>query len=316
MTTQAFHPFRSEQARAEFEAFYAERARAWPVACETRLIDTPSGRTFARVSGSRQDPPLVLLAGARGTSLMWIPNIAALSAHHRSYALDTINDIGLSVPWRDGWTPEALVGWLDEVLRVLVPRGKLSLMGMSYGGWLAALYARRFPERLDKLVLVAPGGTVLRLSFAFFVRVMMVLLRRRPGAKETALVRTLRWVFEDTVRSGEAGRAFVERDITELLRTARHFTLPRPVWPTVLDDAAWRSWSVPTLFLVGENEKIYSPGAAVKRLHRLAPVVRAEIVPGAGHDVTFAQPERLNRLVQEFLAESAPAPPLVVSASA
>src|SRR5512134_484432 len=181
MAAQSFHPFRSEQAKADYEAVYAEMAKAWPVPFENLLIDTPSARTFVRASGPSADPPLVLLSGTRGTSLMWMHVIAALSARHRTYALDTVNDVGLSVPRRETWPPEALVDWLDEVFRVLVPEGTLDLLGMSYGGWLASLYALRFPERVRKVVLLAPGGTVLRFSLAFFIRVMMILAIRVPG---------------------------------------------------------------------------------------------------------------------------------------
>jgi pimeloyl-ACP methyl ester carboxylesterase len=35
------HPFRSAQAQAEYHALYAERAKAWPVLSETRLVETP-----------------------------------------------------------------------------------------------------------------------------------------------------------------------------------------------------------------------------------------------------------------------------------
>jgi pimeloyl-ACP methyl ester carboxylesterase len=265
------------------------------------FLDTPSGRTHVKASGKSTDPPLVLLAGATGTSLMWIPNIAVLSEHHRTYALDTINDVGLSVGQHDTWTADDLMLWLDEVVRELSPGRPIDLMGMSYGGWLAALYATRFPERLRKVVLLAPGGTVLRLSFGFFVRVMLILALRRPGSKEGALVRTLRWIFADAVRSGEAGRAFVERDVAAMVQARRLFTLPRPVWPTVLDDEAWRRWSVPGLFVVGENEKIYSARAAVRRLQRVAPRMRTRIIPGAGHDLTFVQPDLVARAVLDFL---------------
>ena len=71
---------------------------------------------------------------------------------------------------------------------------------------------------------------------------------------------------------------------------------------TVFDDAAWRRLSVPALFLVGEHEKIYSPRAAIRRLERVAPSVRAEIVPGAGHDLTLVQPELVAAKVLDFLA--------------
>ena len=307
MTTQCFHPFRSEHDKAEYETHYAEMAKAWPVPFENLLIDTPSARTFARASGRTTDPPLVLLSGTRGTSLMWIPMAAALSARRRTYALDTVNDVGLSVPRRDDWPAEALIDWLDEVFRALVPEGRLDLMGMSYGGWLASLYALRFPERVRKLVLLAPGGAVLRFSFAFFVRVLMILAIRIPGASEDTLRRVLRWVFEDAFQY-EASRRYIEGDLAWMLQAGRYFALPRLVWPTVLDDDAWRRWSVPCLFLVGEHEKIYSPQAALKRLRRVAPHVTAEIVPGAGHDLVCVQPDLVASRVLEFLDGPLPAP--------
>jgi pimeloyl-ACP methyl ester carboxylesterase len=264
-------------------------------------LDTPSGRTFVRASGRSSDPPLVLLAGLRGTSLMWTPNIGALSAGHRVYAVETINDVGWSVARREMRAPEDLVCWLDEVLGLLAPGHPVDLVGMSYGGWLASLYALRFPERVRKAVLLAPGGTVLRFSPWFYVRVMYHALRL-PGSQGDAFQRTLRWIFSDAVESGEAGRAYVEQDVAEILKSGRLFRLPPLVWPTVLDDAAWSRWSVPALFLVGEHEKIYSPRAALRRLARVAPGIRAEIVPGAGHDLTFVKPGLVAAKVLGFLA--------------
>ena len=271
------------------------------MACETTELETASGRTFVRVSGRATDPPLILLAGMRGTSLMWKPNIAALSASYRVYALETINDVGWSVARREIETPDDLVRWLDEVVGLLVPDGPINLMGMSYGGWLASLYALRFPGRVRRVVLLAPGGTVLRFSFWFYVRVMYHALRL-PGSQGDAFRRTLRWIFSDMVESGEAGRAYVEEEFAAVLKSGRLFALQRLVWPTVLDDSAWRRWSVPALFLVGEHEKIYSPRAALRRLARVAPGIRAEIVPGAGHDLTFVQPGLVAAKVLEFLA--------------
>jgi pimeloyl-ACP methyl ester carboxylesterase len=172
---------------------------------------------------------------------------------------------------------------------------------MSYGGWIAALYALRFPERVRRVVLLAPGGTVLRFSSWFYVRVMYHALRL-PGSQGDAFQRTLRWIFSDMVASGEAGRAYVEEEVAAVLKSGRLFALPRLVWPTVLDDAAWRRWSVPALFLVGEHEKIYPPRAALRRLARVAPGIRAEIVPGAGHDLTFVKPGLVAAKVLAFLA--------------
>lgn len=300
MTRQSFHPFRSERAKAEYEAFCLDRAKAWPIASETMLIDTASGQTFVRASGRATDPPLVLLPGARSGSLMWIHNIAALSAHYRTYALDTMNDVGLSVSRGEMTMPEDYVRWLDEVFTVLVPEGPFSLMGISFGGWLAGQYALRFPGRLSGVVLLAPASTVLRTSFAFVARIGLVAF---PVGEP--LTRMLRWLFQDAVRSGGDARAQVEEAINDVRMAVRLFALPRPPWPTVIDDKGWQGFRVPCLFLVGEHEKIYSAQAAVRRLNRVAPQVKAEIIPGAGHDLTMVQADLVFRKVLGFLGERA-----------
>ena len=231
---------------------------------------------------------------------MWIHNIAALSAHYRTYALDTLGDVGFSVSCRDISKPEDLTNWLDEVFTVLVPEGPLSLLGISYGGWLAGQYALRFPGRLRNVVLLAPACTVLPVSFAFLIR--MGLLSIPVGQP---LRRTCRWLFRDAVRSSDACRALVEEAIADVQLAERLFDLPRPVWPTVFDDKAWQGFTVPCLFLMGENEKIYSAKAVVGRLKRVAPQVKVEIIPGAGHDLTMVQADLVARKVLAFLGERA-----------
>ena len=296
MKTSASYPFRSARAKAEYETLYMERAKAWPVASETRLVETPSGLTFVRISGRPADPPLVLLHGIRGNSLMWIPNIAALSAQCRTYALDSINDTGLSVSRRNITKPEHLVNWLDEVLAVLVPEGLLSLVGMSFGGWLASLYALRFPARLRKVVLLAPAATVLPVSVAFISHALPTLIPGMGFRKKFYY-----WLLRDTVQSGATGRAKVDEIVADWEVAERCFG-PLPALPaTVLTDREWQSISVPTLFLVGENEKVYSAPKAVQRLNRIAPQIKTETIPQAGHDLWVAQAESVTRKVLEFL---------------
>ncbi len=302
MTRQSFYPFKSELSKSEYQAYYEKRTKAWPVAFDTMFLDTPSGTTLVRASGRATDPPLVLLHGARATSLMWSDIIAALSACHRVYALDILGDAGLSVSRRATLKTDDLLRWLDEVFAVLAPEGQLSLMGISYGGLLAGQYAVRFPGRLRSVVLAAPGGFVLPLSFAFFVRIAFLCLPL-PGMGGSPFRRTLHWLFRDTLRGDNTCRARFEETITDLQMSWRHFALPAPEWPTTLGDKEWQNFSVPCLFLVGENEKIYSAKAAVARLQRVAPRVETEIIPGAGHDLILVQPALVARKVLEFLGK-------------
>jgi pimeloyl-ACP methyl ester carboxylesterase len=85
---QAYYPYRSEQARSEYLASYDRMAKSWPAPAESRMVPTSWGETLVRVSGPASAPPLVLLPGINTSSLIWEPNIAALSTQFRSYAVD------------------------------------------------------------------------------------------------------------------------------------------------------------------------------------------------------------------------------------
>ncbi len=268
----------------------------WPVVSETRLIETPSGQTFIRMSGRITDPPLILLPGSRGTSLTWIPNIAALSAHYRTYALDSIYDFGLSVSSRTIKKPEDLITWLDEVLTTLVPQGPLSLIGLSYRGWLASQYALRFPERLHKIVLLAPAVTVLPVSLVLIFRALLTLIPFTSFRRQFYY-----WLLHDTVQSGETGRAYIDEVIADWEVAERCFRPLPMVGATILSDKELQDLKIPCLFLAGENEKMYSAQKAVERLNRVAPQIKVEIIPQAGHDLWVVQADMVNGKMLDFL---------------
>jgi pimeloyl-ACP methyl ester carboxylesterase len=262
----SFHPFRSAQAKAEYEALYIKRAKEWPVASETKLIETSSGQTFVRVSGHITNPPLVLLPGSKGTSLTWIPNIAALSSHYRTYALDSIYDFGLSVSHRNIKKPGDLITWLHEVLTVINPEGSVNLLGLSYGGWLVSQYALHFPERIHKIVLLDPATTVLPVSFSLIFRALLSVIPL-PGFRQQFYY----WLLRDTVQSGKTGQTYVDEAVADWA-VAEHCFAPLPmVTASVLNDKSLSDFLVPCLVLIGENEKVYSALKAVQRLNRVAP---------------------------------------------
>jgi pimeloyl-ACP methyl ester carboxylesterase len=249
--------------------------------------------TFVRVTGPPGAPPLVLLHGAATTSLMWAPNIETLSRHFRTFAVDQVGEIGRSTCIKPVRTQNDLLAWLKELLDALELGAGVNLAGLSFGGALTAQYALHFPERVHKAILLAPGATVLRLRTEFMVRLAFAVLARRRG-----LPSLVRWMFADMARKDPR---WIDETLALLATNMRSLQRREVPIPPVLTDAEWAGLRVPILFLVGEHETIYSPEKAVRRLRRVAPLVRAEIIRGAGHDLTFAQPETVNRMVVEFL---------------
>jgi pimeloyl-ACP methyl ester carboxylesterase len=290
-----FDPYRSEAARDScFAIFDARAAAVWPSASESRIVPTSWGPTFVRITGPPGAPPLVLLHGGGANSLMWSPNVAAWSAAFRVYAVDQVNEFGKSLCARPLRNFGELVDWLDEFLTGAGLAANVNLLGISYGGALAAQYALRHPERLAKLVLLAPGNTVLHLNPEFFVRILWGAVNRASG-----MPAFFRWVFADMRKRDPQ---WVDGNIEDFALNGRSSVRRKPVFPPVLTDGEWRGLRVPTCFLMGENDVIYSARKAVRRLNRVAPQVRAEIVPAAGHDFTIAHAAEVNRKVLDFLA--------------
>jgi pimeloyl-ACP methyl ester carboxylesterase len=89
--------------------------------------------------------------------------------------------------------------------------------------------------------------------------------------------------------------------INGMLMGSKCFKPRRLVIPTVLKDNDLQRLRVPALFLVGANEKIYSARKSIKRLNKAAPHIKTDIVPNAGHDLTFVQAEIVNKKILEFM---------------
>jgi pimeloyl-ACP methyl ester carboxylesterase len=98
---------------------------------------------------------------------MWKTNIESLSECYRIYAIDVLINtgcVGRSVYTRVIKSPDSAVIWLDDLFSALDLGDSINLMGMSYGGWLTSQYAFHRPDRLGKIVLLAPAATVLPVS--------------------------------------------------------------------------------------------------------------------------------------------------------
>jgi pimeloyl-ACP methyl ester carboxylesterase len=294
MKTSNFHPFLSAQAQAEYLTYYDRRAQTWPVESTTTMVDTFLGQTFVRLSGPVDAPPLALLPGSVFSSLMWTPNIKALSTHFRTYAVDNIYDSGRSIFTRAPKSPADFVQWLDELFTGLALGNQINLMGLSYGSWLTHQYALRFPQRLAKIVMLA-SPAIASMNPGFIFRFLFCLVS--PGY----LTKFGYWLFADTAQQGEASRRLIDEVIDEMRLGGRCFKPRAVITPKTLTDHELHDLKVPALFLCGEHEKTFSPHKASQRLNQIAPHLQTEIIANAGHDLSFAQAELVSKKALEFL---------------
>ncbi len=290
------HPFRSTGARDAYLAHYDRQARNWPVAATSQMMETSFGQTFVRISGPDDGPPMVLLPGDTEHSLAWIPVVEQFSNHYRTYAVDQIYDIGRSIYSRPITEPADYVHWLGDLFDSLA-LDNVDLVGHSYGGWQASLFALAHPTRLNKLVLLSPAVTVLRPGLGLLFRA--IVYDRVPTRFVTR--RYLYWYAPEASSRPDTVQA-IDNMVEESLLARKCFKRRKFVPPTVLTDEQWRSLAVPTLFLVGDREVTYPADKAIQRLNRVAPNVATRLAADEDHHLTIVKPDWVVDNVLDFLA--------------
>jgi pimeloyl-ACP methyl ester carboxylesterase len=109
------------------------------------------GRLFARVLGAGD--PVVFIPGYQGSTEFWQHAFDSLASRHRLIFVDTLG-FGRS-PWPD--RPPTLDDHLNALRETLIAEGaigRVTLVGHSFGTVLAAYYAERYPDEIDRLLLL------------------------------------------------------------------------------------------------------------------------------------------------------------------
>src|SRR5262245_36575153 len=111
--------FRSDEGRASYLAAYDAALKEWPVPYEELDVPTRYGSTHVVACGRKDAPPLLLLPSLAASATLWRPNVAALGAHFRIYAVDPVGQTGKSVQTRKLGSRRGMADWLCDVLDAL-----------------------------------------------------------------------------------------------------------------------------------------------------------------------------------------------------
>jgi pimeloyl-ACP methyl ester carboxylesterase len=222
---------------------------------------------------------------------MWYANIAPLSEHFRIYAPDIINQTGLSVAKRLPGTAQECAEWLSQVLNAFNIESA-SFIGHSYGGWLLLKFAMCFPQRVKRMVLLAPAPAFASQSKQLILRMMAVLFMPVKS--------TFYWFFQwmTTLPLGN-DHIFIEQLITGM-KSFKPEKMTMAVM-SVYTDEDLTQLNTPTLLLIGEKEVVYNPYRVLVRAKRLLPDIQAELIPNASHLLPIEQAETVNRKILAFL---------------
>lgn len=308
--------YKSGEGHARMAAWYEAALQRLPAPFEARTVDTRQGYTHVLVMGSVGAPPIVMIHGLGGCAPMWQPQMAALAADYRLYALDTIGQPGKSAPNFPPYSGTGYGEWLVDVLDALEIE-RAGVIGLSLGGWLTTRLASRAPKRVASMVLLSsPGFASLRARFfADFAPAVLNLSRVDDNALRRLIYRflappgsgiTLKPEVEDAMMlvlryynlgGYSVGLRPAFRQIPAAFLDSLRVAFPLPA-------GELRRLTMPALFLVGQYETLFDPAHALRHARAHLPnLCAAEMIPNAGHGLNYDQADMVNARILAFLRE-------------
>lgn len=273
-------------------------------------------RTFRIAGEPGNGPPLLLIHGIGDSSATWRTVIADLARQHLVIAPDLLGH-GQSAKPRADYSVAAYANGMRDLLGVL-GIDEVTLVGHSLGGGVAMQFAYQYPEKTQRMVLVATGGAgtgvspLLRGATLPGAQAVLSALRL-PGSRMAvnAVVGLLGRV--------DAGLGLDAVDLRRVLyslpdatarsafiRTLRAVVDWRGQVVTMLD-RCYLAKAVPTLLVWGARDSVVPIGHA-HQAHAAMPGSRLEVFDDAGHFPFRTDPRRFVAVVEDFLAATTPCP--------
>src|ERR1700712_744928 len=262
-----------------------------------------------------EGPALLLLHGLGCDHTTWSPVIQQLARHYTVIAPDLLGH-GASAKPRADYSVGGYANGMRDLLTVM-GIDKVTVVGHSFGGGVAMQFAYQFPERTERMILVAPGGLGPEVSPA----IRAITLPGFHTAMGVATMPGLRQVGMVGLKTLSRSRLPGVHDLAEVAEIYESFKDPhagaaiRHVVRSVVDlrgqivtmvDRAYLTTAMPMLVVWGADD-IVIPTKHAENVARIAPGAVVEVLPNSGHFPHKDHPDRFVKLVQEFIRATQPA---------
>ena len=293
-TGELMPTFNSIEDQREFMSLYQKELASWSVQVEERDIQTSFGRTHLLVFGNPRGKPLVLLHQGFSNSADWKYMAPKLQEKYRVFAVDIVGEMGKSYAYDPPKIEREVSPWFVQVLDSL-GLDRVSICGHSNGGFQAMLIARQIPDRVERLILLAPAAGFRNFSTKFYLTTFGAALFPTHTILET---------FKSTASMKPDRRSDEISGMQRITFTVGANQLK--VYPREFSDEELREIKAPTLLVLGKDEMIYSPVEVAERASRIMPNCRVILLPECGHEIPFDAPEAASSAIDTLMSGNAP----------
>ncbi|MCB1314362.1 MAG: alpha/beta hydrolase [Leptospiraceae bacterium] len=269
------------------------------------FIELRHGTVHYRLDGPEPGPVVVLVHGFSAPARIWFAVRDRLVASGFRVLTFDLYGRGLSdrpTPGRITYNGALYRDQLGELLTALKLNDPIRLVGLSMGGAVSVMFTAAHPDRVDRLVLLAPAGHAMEYSFTaraarwpwigdYIMRVM----------GDNRLLRNARNSLVSPDQHWPAVRDMYQEQMqyvgykSAILSTLRNF-------PDNIEsdyEAVGRS-GIPVLVIWGDRDTVV-PIEHMQLIRHEIPDAQTEILHAAGHLAVVEAPDRVHALILDFL---------------
>ncbi len=244
--------------------------------------------------------PIVLISGANGDhQSVWPHSVVDVLAMHFQVIQFDHRGVGQSdqpdVPYSIEMMADDVAG-LMQALQVQ----KAHLIGYSMGGQIAAKFAEKYPDKINKMIACVSYANI-NTHTRLFGEILLEL--HELNLAESVIEKIgLPWIFSNQ---------FLEKNFSSLVKSheepqpksligfKRHFAAQCAF---KYEAECFRNIKAPTLFIAGDEDLI-CPAADVKKFADLIPDSQMIIFSEAGHLLSLEYPDKFAQVIRDFLVE-------------
>jgi len=251
---------------------------------------------------SGSGPPLIFLHGQASDLLNFDPAFSLFVAQYRVIALD-YPGFGKSDKPEISFSEEFLVGMLDKLFKT-VNIESATLIGHSYGGYVAMVYGSARPEQVNSMVLISPAGIQ---KFNSFMSAAMRKAFTVEAIMKTSMEKAMQNYHNSSANWSPEMETYALRRVAllkagndEYQRYAHAMVQAMELMldTTVRDRIG--TIDVPILLLWGQEDSLIPLKVADEAL-KYIPDAQLETMENCGHFPMLEYPQEFHRLVQAFL---------------
>jgi pimeloyl-ACP methyl ester carboxylesterase len=261
----------------------------------SRFVTVDGTRLHFVIRGAGR--PVVLIHGNPGSTQDWTRVLDPLAESHRVIVFDRPGHGRSERPQHSDATVEVQARLLHDALKQLHVQRPI-VVGHSWGGALALVYAITYPNEVAGVALVAPA--------VYQSQDGVTLLTSLPAVPVIgdAMNSVLTPLFGDSIVRSELKKAFSPDPVPKnyLRSVLSEWTRSKKVKAYSLDEASlndslnkfsprYSEISVPVSILAGDSDLIVSEKDNAERLHQALPKSHLVVLPKTGHQIPFTRPQ-------------------------